>query len=377
MKTNLKYVALFFLLCGLCACNKEVTTIGLDVDCSQSDQITLDNGLVFVKDGNVYRQGDMLYSSSEVKGVFTRNSILYWPEGVVYYDFAPNCTNRLIQNAMAAMEELSDSTCVQFLPADSSTTNYIRFKLSSGNNSYLGMKGGMQVINIYNDDNVYIIMHEICHALGIYHEQNRSDRDEYIHINMGNVRKEVANNFTPVSDGYNIGPFNYESIMLYPQYIYDLSFVYNVYTPVITRLDGLDYIYNRGYLSQGDVKTVKAIYGRHAYAKLIEEIEIYQDIVAGADELYDANHEWFVAFYSNPGCTIPTTCESPCHIHLRKDSRHVDNNGHVVTTTSYEDAYIPAGTSRILIRSNRNKECYYYSNPTVIDYVIYRIQYTE
>ena len=105
MKTNLKYVALFFLLCGLCACNKEVTTIGLDVDCSQSDQITLDNGLVFVKDGNVYRQGDMLYSSSEVKGVFTRNSILYWPEGVVYYDFAPNCTNRLIQNAMAAMEE--------------------------------------------------------------------------------------------------------------------------------------------------------------------------------------------------------------------------------------------------------------------------------
>ena len=81
MKTNLMCVVLFFLLCGLCACNKEVATISLDVDCSQSDQITLDNGLVFVKDGNVYRQDDMLYSPLEgTKGIFTNNTILVFSD---------------------------------------------------------------------------------------------------------------------------------------------------------------------------------------------------------------------------------------------------------------------------------------------------------
>ena len=45
-----------------------------------------------------------------------------------------------------------------------------------------------------------IAVHEMMHALGYYHEQSRSDRDQYVTINLSNVRSGMEHNFDKRTD---------------------------------------------------------------------------------------------------------------------------------------------------------------------------------
>lgn len=55
--------------------------------------------------------------------------------------------------------------------------------------SYLGRQSGGQVVSLQRPGCVYhyIVQHELLHALGFHHEQNRSDRDNHIRILYENI----------------------------------------------------------------------------------------------------------------------------------------------------------------------------------------------
>ena len=54
--------------------------------------------------------------------------------------------------------------------------------------SVIGHTGGKQVLNLGKDCLVNgIIQHELMHALGIFHEQSRPDRDYFIVIFEDNI----------------------------------------------------------------------------------------------------------------------------------------------------------------------------------------------
>ena len=65
-----------------------------------------------------------------------------------------------------------------------------------------------------------IIVHELGHAIGFYHEQARPDRDGYVKINYQNVKKGKENNFQKKStsqvNSRGVG-YDYGSVMHYGQ----------------------------------------------------------------------------------------------------------------------------------------------------------------
>ncbi len=63
--------------------------------------------------------------------------------------------------------------------------------------SYVGRQGGRQRISLENGacDVKGIAIHEMLHALGFFHEHNRSDRDDFITIVWKNVNKSQRNLF--------------------------------------------------------------------------------------------------------------------------------------------------------------------------------------
>ena len=80
----------------------------------------------------------------------------------------------------------------------------------------VGYSGGKVTITIHpNSVNAGVIAHEIGHALGLWHEQSRADRDNYITILWANILDGEGNQFDIKSPQSTFGDYDYDSIMHY------------------------------------------------------------------------------------------------------------------------------------------------------------------
>jgi hypothetical protein len=85
--------------------------------------------------------------------------------------------------------------------------------------SAIGMVTGQQEIEVYSShwsaSGQSVIEHEIGHALGLIHEQSRSDRDSYVTINYSNIKASATHNFNIDSESQNFSDYDYNSTMHY------------------------------------------------------------------------------------------------------------------------------------------------------------------
>ena len=159
-----------------------------------------------------------------------------------------------------AMLEIARHSNLRFQELDEqdSMTDFVYFKPSDSTicASHVGRKGGMQEIILAPRCAKGSTMHEILHALGIWHEQSRIDRDQYIQIDWSNIIEGKAHNFEQhLNDGVDIGAYDYQSIMHYSAYAFSKNG-----QPTIRPLYGSPNIGQRIQLSEKDITALNAIY---------------------------------------------------------------------------------------------------------------------
>jgi hypothetical protein len=150
-----------------------------------------------------------------------------WPvvNGVVRVPYTitnVNTTNTNNINAAIAESNAQLAGVVQWEPATASDVNYVNFDFDPSNFSGAcealeGMVGGgPQPIGGSINCTTTTILHEMGHALGLYHEQSRADRDNYVNYMEQNIDKPNHGNFDIIgSSSVGSGYYNYASIMEY------------------------------------------------------------------------------------------------------------------------------------------------------------------
>lgn len=189
-----------------------------------------------------------------------------------------------IKRAITYMESITN---VRFFDATNEPTidptygfpyPYVEFTPANVNNSYVGRQGGKQIINLC-DYNQGTIVHEICHALGMFHEQSRANRDNYIRVHYENIDPENRHNFNRESNNYHmIGwDFDFNSVMLYGSYAFSKN-----NQPTMTKMDGSTFSGHGEFLSEDDRKFLNTFY---------LPFKARKDICAELDAVvYDANN---------------------------------------------------------------------------------------
>ncbi len=141
-----------------------------------------------------------------------------WTDGIVPYDFDADVSDLMRDSVRDAMDELELLTDIQFIPR-TDEPNYVHILEGYGNYSSVGMVGGMQELSINTSTN-YVIIHELIHALGCWHEHQRPDRDTYVQINWENIESGWEYAFEMVTGVTMTGEYDFDSVMHYFQYAF-------------------------------------------------------------------------------------------------------------------------------------------------------------
>ncbi|GFT81643.1 astacin-like metalloprotease toxin 1 [Nephila pilipes] len=187
---------------------------------------------------------------------------MVWPGGIVPYILDPGISKTVSHAVLSvAMWVYERDTCIRFIPRKTEK-DYIRIFPGQGCYSHVGKTGNVQPLSL-GEGCGYMgtVTHEFAHALGFFHEQNRSDRDDWLTIFWENIKEGMESQFMKLKPDENqlLTPFDYDSIMLYGSYTFSKDRK-NLMTMVGRNNMFLKDVFTKYSMSYNDIVRIKKLY---------------------------------------------------------------------------------------------------------------------
>jgi len=229
--------------------NKEFDYEDGDLDIFDINANSHDLGLI---DGDVIPQAQERSAVNDVSR--------YWPTTLIPVAYGQSLPLLAQAGIDEARLEYEMRTCIRYIDR-TDEDSFILFRPLSGCFSSIGCLGIPQQISIGSGCEKHgTVQHELMHALGIYHQQSRPDRDNYVNIELQNIQEGTENNFNKYDfntvDDKRV-PYDYESVMHYS----DQGFSINGQPTIVTKDPAFQFVIGqRRTFSEGDVQMINTMY---------------------------------------------------------------------------------------------------------------------
>ncbi|KHJ79678.1 astacin [Oesophagostomum dentatum] len=151
---------------------------------------------------------------------------------VIPYTFYARYDPEEMSSFREAINRIEANTCIRFKER-TDEHDYIEIQNQVGEGCYtnvgrIGGKGILMLESNYRRTCMKpeVVIHELMHVVGLWHEHQRYDRDRYIKVHYENINKDYWIQFKKVSPfqstAYKV-PYDYKSVMHYSKTAFALN----------------------------------------------------------------------------------------------------------------------------------------------------------